>query len=120
MVEDEPFCFWCGGNARFWFITNPRPLLDTPQPKPCASCESIRALGVAVYEVVEYDPGCGNPKVIDNVWFTGRWALVRNEDVPILFPTEKVAAVLETRSACLKAESYKSAHLDHYPWRTIQ
>lgn len=118
MSELEPFCFWCGGNARYDFTSECRPFRE--DPKPCAICDSIRKTGVTLYEVMESDPGCGNPPLIPGVWFTGRWTVVPDHQIEHIFPAANVAAVLEVRVACLRADNYKKAHLDHYPWRTIQ
>lgn len=119
MSELEPFCFWCGGNARYDFTSVPRPFRED-QHVACMMCESIRKLGIAVYEVVECNPGCANPELRPGVWFTGRWTVVPEHQIEHIYSPHMVKAVLEARVACLRADNYKKAHLDHYPWRTVQ
>lgn len=119
MDELDPLCFWCGGNARFWFTSEPRPMRPDPAT-PCIQCESIRKMGIAIYEVINQDPGCNNLQAREGVWFTGRWTVVDEKQVEMLFTPDWRETVLKERIACMRADVYKAAHLDHYPWRTIQ
>lgn len=119
-TELEPFCFFCGGNARFEFRSAPRPFFEDRQ-KICDSCHSLRQIGVLIFELTETDPGCGNPTMIDGkVYYTGRWTVVDENMVAQLFPPEKLPDVLETRVAGLRHDNYARAGLDKYPWRRIQ
>lgn len=114
-----PFCFFCGGNTRRdGMVAVPRPY--EPTDMPCSNCIAQQGDKIAIFEVVESDPGCGNMKLIDGVWYTGRWTVVRPEDAEIIFGPKVAAGVLETRVACLRADNYHRATLDHYPWRVIQ
>lgn len=118
--ELEPFCFWCGGNARFEFYTMPRSF-HTEKQVLCDSCIALRGDNVAVFEMVEYNPGCGNPTMKNGtVFYTGRWVAVDMEKIKQLFPPEARASIVNTRIVGLRQDEYARYGFAKYPWRTIQ
>lgn len=119
--ELEPFCFWCGGNARWDFVGEPRPFHPNTL-QFCQNCATARQDGeVLLFEMTETNPGCGNPTLTGReVYYTGRWVAVPVEVLNHLFPPAMVPGVIETGFACLKDENYHKAEFDKYPWRTIQ
>ena len=117
----EPMCFWCGGNARFDFASEPRPFYpDTNHV--CANCVSIRGPDeILIFELTEKNPGCGNPTLpFAQVYYTGRWVAITAQMVSCLFPAEMVPAIVAQGFAGLGEENYAIAGFNKYPWRTIQ
>lgn len=116
----EPFCFWCGGNARYEFSTEPRPFYPDRQ-QMCASCASLRKDGILLFEMIETDPGCGNPYTMHGgAFYTGRWVVIDDCAAAQMFPPEVLPMVLAARISGLKAEKYAAAGFTKHPWRTIQ
>lgn len=117
-VVKEPFCFWCGGNARILFECVARPIRE--DLSYCVSCASIADLGIAIHEVTEVYPGCNNPEVAPGIWFTGRWVVVRPQEAVVIYGEAKMQDILKAKAATLHNDVYHQHRLDHYPWRTIQ
>lgn len=116
----EPFCFFCGGNARYEFQTASRPFYPDAHVM-CDTCAAVRGDGIMVFELVEEDPGCGNPTLPGHpVYYTGRWTVIDNHKAAKVFAPDKLLGVVSTRIACLRADNYAKAGLAKYPWRTIQ
>lgn len=116
--EPEPFCFWCGGNARVFFECPPRPIrMDMAY---CKMCASLAETGIAVHETTEIYPGYDARPVSSSLWFTGRWTVVRPVDLELIYEPWKISEIKKAGAATLHASYYHSHHLDHYPWRTIQ
>lgn len=110
-----PFCFFCGGNTRTEFWATPRPYEPL---NPCDACRSIvNDDHVAIFEVVETDPGCENPQFKPGVWYTGRWTVLLKELVTPMFGNDLAQGILSHGYACLRADNYAKAKLDKYVWR---
>jgi hypothetical protein len=116
-----PLCFFCGGNARIdVIITPPRPLEEHPHVI-CKNCAGLRDSGeIMIFEVVEADPGCGNIKLREGVWYTGRWVTIDEEIGLMLFASEQQASVSNSKYACLRADNYARANLDKFAKRIMQ
>jgi hypothetical protein len=118
--ELEPFCFWCGGNARWDFVCEPRPFYPDRQAM-CANCHDLCGNGILLFELTEKNPGCNNPvRIADAVYYTGRWAVIDDETAAKLFGPDKLPGVLCTRIAGMRDDNYAAAGFAKYPWRTIQ
>lgn len=118
--EYEPFCFWCGGNARIDFTARPRSFHAEKQ-QLCANCEEIRGDGIMVFETTEKDPGCSNPVLAGNAgWYTGRWVVISDKEAAATFPTAILPSILNGRIAGLREDEYAKAGYAKYKWRTIQ
>lgn len=117
----EPFCFWCGGNARWDFASEPRPFYDN-KATFCENCSSARATGdILLFEMSETDPGCGNPTIPGtSVYYTGRWTVVSQDVLPHIIPPDGVKMVTDTGYMCLRHDNYAKFGFDKYPWRTVQ
>ena len=75
-------CFWC---------QKPKP---GPQDlEPCATCAVAWAKGITLFEAAPQNDG---PE------YTGRWAVVKEAVIPILFKPDTVALVLEKRKALIE------------------
>lgn len=111
------FCFFCGGNTRTDFWAWPRPYEPA---NPCESCRSIVDDDhVAIFEVIEQDPGCDNLQLKPGVWYTGRWTTLLKEEIQALFGP-RAPGVIQSGFACLRADNYAKAKLNHYPWMVLQ
>jgi|SRR6185312_4337704 len=119
-AELEPFCFWCGGNARYDFFAEPRGFYANTQAM-CRACEALGCGGIYLFELTETNPGCGNPvHVSGRAFYTGRWTVIDDRSAKNLFGPHMVEGVLKTRIAGLRDDNYARAGFDKYPWRTIQ
>jgi hypothetical protein len=73
-------CFWCGGHAQ----------------EPCAACAAQMATGVTL---IEASPETRTP--------TGRWAVITDESVEVLFqPESLVQQVLQSRKALIEPSAF--------------
>lgn len=118
--ELEPFCFWCGGNLQYEFHSEPRPFYENKQ-KLCEGCVSLRGDGIFIFEVVQTDPGCGNPVMHNTTaYYTGRWCVVDDLTAAQIFSPETLAHVVIARLVGLRHDKYAKAKLDKYSPRTIQ
>lgn len=117
----EPFCFWCGGNARYDFSSEPRPFHENKQ-RLCESCTRLAgAEGILLFEVTEQNPGCGNPELSGTIaYYTGRWTVIDAHMAAQIFPAEILPGVVAQRFAGVSVANYAKAGFNKYPWRTIQ
>lgn len=116
----EPFCFWCGGNPRYEFSTEPRPFHDDKQTL-CESCAMLRQDGILCFEMSESDPRCGNPTMANGkVYYTGRWVVIDDATARAILPTDAVPEVLRGRITGITVDRFEKAGFSKYPWRTLQ
>jgi len=116
----EPFCFWCGGNLNYEFWAHPRPFCEDIR-NMCASCLHARGDDIAVFEVIETNPGCGNPALPNGrAFYTGRWVVIDADIAAQIFPAQMLPGVLHARIAGLRYDNYAKAGFDKHPLRKIQ
>lgn len=110
-----PLCFFCGGNARYnCLIYPPRPIAEH-DGDICDNCRDCREDDeIIVFEVIEKDPGCANPKLTDTVWYTGRWVNVPRDLCLRWFPPAAQPKIIEDCAAFISSENFLKVHLDRF------
>lgn len=117
--ELEPFCFWCGGNARLEFACEPRPFYPDKNTM-CNNCVQAVRGGIILFELTETNPGCGNPAMIEGrVYYTGRWTILTDIEASQVFTLDKLTGVFTTRIAGLREDNYAKAGFNKYPYRSV-
>ena len=76
-------CFWCR-----------KPKDGEQTLDPCPECAAAWAKGITLFEAI---PAEGGPE------YTGRWAVVTEAVVPLLYKAETVPQVLAKRKALIEA-----------------
>lgn len=108
-------CFFCGGHQDLTTLFPMGGIYTGIADHGCPLClQCIAPHQAAIFEVVEQDPGCGNPKVQDGVWFTGRWTCVPKSYLTNIYPADTAARVAQGGAGTLNAFRYRNHRLDVY------
>lgn len=97
-----PVCFFCGNEKNEVALLGELPD-DIEAPKytvldyePCDACKEQMDKGVAVVEVTTDPFKDGRPPIQDNLYPTGRWAVLTKESAKKMFSTDNTFLLIDT------------------------
>lgn len=99
-----PLCFWCGKprnevvllGAAYKGQAPRRMLMDY---EPCDTCKANMAQGITLIEATHKPQHNNQTGIQEDVYPTGRWAVITEEAVPKAFDSASSVAVLKHRKA---------------------
>jgi len=110
-------CFWCGGDDGCIYLLGANKGREAPHRavytyEPCDKCKANMAMGITLMEIETTAPRDGVPPIVEGVWPTGRWVVLKEEVAERTFQPESFKQdVLRQRKAFVPSVDWKKLGL---------